>query len=702
VDGEVTTVGSGYPRLTDGLAVIPVASGFVVDGGRRREHFSGRTASAVFPRLLPMLDGTRPIPEVAQALGLPATAVQRVVEMLCERGVVRTHPAPAEAGRNLTTMRIFLRRVLPAGHGERVDRRLGAARVRVSGTGAIADLVMELLRRSGVGEVTAPPDRSAPTLVVDVSSGGAEAQSPGHHAGVPVLPVRRLPGRVLIGPLSNVPGVGCERCRPARPHDDDTVDGPVAPAGELASAGLAAGLAVGAALRFLAGQGTSAALDGVVVAGPTGVLGVRRAARAGDCPHCGTIAPGLESEELSETLSDHVAHAPSASWGIDEPDLSHRLAHARAYLTQPRFSAPPHRAVRTREERRAADLRWMLTGGGGRARGLDVPAWQPFRAAATGCPGSTRAYLLGDVRGTGPGVFYFDASSGEFVVLPGRPEFDPDRIVMVLTGDLPVLEPVLGDADRRVVYQDAGLAMARMRVLAGAAGWKAYAVPEPAGPLSALLELDPRREIVTAVVELEPSGKDGARNPPPRRPPRPPRMYGFTTGAVEARPVVQTVRAAMAGARQIADHVPSGEPALGCLLYARHIVGLPRGLYDLGADAGPSPLPHADPAPIEAAMADRELDAAAVVLFTGAPGAALAAEGEAGYRTLLGHAATTAGLLRDAAGASGLAAGLYSRLPGWLAAACTAAQRADLVLFGVALGHPAGSPAGREEEHIRW
>src|SRR5439155_11571890 len=149
---------------------------------------------------------------------------------------------------------------------------------------------------------------------------------------------------------------------------------------------------------------------------------------------------------------------------------------------------------------------WMFTGGRWGSRRPGAPVRQPCDTATAGCPGSTRAYLLGDVSGTGHGSYHVDGASGEFVVLPGSPDAavrDPGRLVVALTADLPVLEPVLADASRRVAYQDAGLVLARMDVLARATGRRAYAGPEMDG-VSELLDLSPGREIVTLLADLEP------------------------------------------------------------------------------------------------------------------------------------------------------------------------------------------------------
>jgi hypothetical protein len=354
----------------------------------------------------------------------------------------------------------------------------------------------------------------------------------------------------------------------------------------------------------------------------------------------------------------------------------------------------------------------MLAGAAGPVRRRDGSPGQPCRAPAAGCPGSTRAYVLGNLTGAEPGVHYYDGSSGELVVLPGRPAADagrPERLSVVLTGDLPALEPVFGPASRRVAYQDAGVVVAQLDACARASGRRVSARRDPVDGLTALLDLDPEREIVTAVVDLHPGGVDG---PPPAPTARRrisgllrglPLTYRYDDRPVEADVVARLAGAGHAGAGALWGRPAGLAPALNCLLYARNVAGLPYGLYTIGTASRPDPLPETRPDAIEAHLRDRDANPAALLIFTGALAETLAACGAPGYPALLAEAATAASLVRLAAGRAGPATGLFARLPGWLAAASVpGGPHGHRVLYGAAIGHPPAHPHEQEMEQIPW
>ncbi len=747
-------MGTGYPRLVDGLAAVPVETGYVIEGGPCRELFAGRTARELFPRLLPMLDGTRAVPRIAAELGLAEDGLFRVLEVLRQRRMLDLLPAPQAAPAGPDPMRTFLRRSLPARWAE-ADGRLRAAVAGVTGTGVLADLVARLLSRSGVGRVVrlggAVGDGTTVTdpdvrLVVAVASG----PGPGPLApSVPVLLVRPRTGRILVGPLVDPAIGGCGRCAAADPHADAAGDRttrslPAGDAGLVAvAAGLvavAAGLAAGGALRHLAGRDAAPVGEGILDVGQDRAPQPRPVSRRPDCPDCGVPGVALDGEARDAYAYEYAARTPGGGWEVDRL-ADDSTAPPRAYLTQPRLPAPPGQEL----------LRmFAATGRGGRRR--DAPASQPCRAPAVGPPGSTRAYLLGDLFGTGPGVYHLDGASGEFVALPGDPTAtlpggrttalpsDPSAAVpsdpsaalpgdptaaagpagargpvLVLVGDLPALEPVLGTASRRAAYQDAGVVLAQVVADAGGVGRNGFARYGPVAGLSALLDLNPEREIVTAVLDLEPAPGPGRR---PRRPApiRPtPITYRFDDRPVPADLVLRLAGQGQAATDAMWSRDPGPVPVTRCLLYARALDGLPGGLYQLdGADA--RPLGPVRPGPIESCLADRDTAPAALLLFTAELAADLATHGASGYPTLLTRAAAGAALVRLAAAGTPLAAGLFARLPGWLAAAALpGALRGHRVLYGCALGrpldpappasHPRQEPASRprqEQERIPW
>src|SRR5690606_22044671 len=97
-----------------GTALAPTRAGWVADGGPRRELFSGRAADLLFPRLLPLMDGTRSMREMAATLGIAPAHVHRVAALLRQRNLLRLLRAPADSGPVYTDpMSTFLRRCVP-------------------------------------------------------------------------------------------------------------------------------------------------------------------------------------------------------------------------------------------------------------------------------------------------------------------------------------------------------------------------------------------------------------------------------------------------------------------------------------------------------------------------------------------------------------------------------------------------------------
>ncbi|QFY07772.1 DUF742 domain-containing protein [Nonomuraea phyllanthi] len=226
---------SRYASRTDGLAFVPVRDGYVVDGGARQEHVTGRLARELFPALLPLLDGTRTVEEIAGVLGLPLPYVREVVARLAERDLVRLHAASTPQHRS-PPMRVFLRRSYPGADG--IWQRLRTSSVAVSCGRPLTGLVSGLLRQSGVGPLG--HGAGTPDLAVGV---------PANHAA-PVLPVRVTATAVSIGPL-------------VRPDD---AAGHGAESGECdpVLAGVAAGVIAGIVVRVLGGHGERHAEERIV------------------------------------------------------------------------------------------------------------------------------------------------------------------------------------------------------------------------------------------------------------------------------------------------------------------------------------------------------------------------------------------------------------------------------------------------------
>lgn len=198
-----------YPRLNEGLAFIPVAGGYVVEGGERRQTLTGRLARDVLPVLLPLLDGSR----TADELGLPPVLVSALVRL----GLVRLLDKPwTPDPDDSAALRVFLRRSFPPERADGVWRRLRTSRVAVVGRHRLRGLITAVLAQSGV-------EVGPCSSVIAVNEPGVDA----------LLHVSAGSSTVSVG--SVVPDAG-EDC-------------------SAALAGAAAGMVAGIALRMLGGHG---------------------------------------------------------------------------------------------------------------------------------------------------------------------------------------------------------------------------------------------------------------------------------------------------------------------------------------------------------------------------------------------------------------------------------------------------------------
>jgi hypothetical protein len=681
------------PRLLDGLALIPVDDGYLADGGPRRELLSGRAVRDLFPRLLPLLDGGHPATEIAASLGEPAQRIERVLALLQQHNLL--DPAPRPADPRPDPMRTYLRRSLLGGSGDRVLDKLAAARVVVLGPHRIGNALTELIRRGAVSDVALNSERTnGASLVIDARLPGDESADRADHAA-PWLPVRYRAGTVYIGPLRGVTVQPCSSCTGgSQPADTWESAG-------VAVLGTACALVASSALRFL-GHGTTRLARRVIEVTDPGAPYVERVvAPRPDCASCGQPAARLDALALAEFEYEHGAEPPQRGWDPEPAPRADRCdaAPSKAYLSP---AGIPTRLL----SGAGKTIAWLLTRTVGQARpraaGTDTGSldfWVPSAAP----PGSTRAYVLGDITAGGPRIHYFDAPADAFVALPGTPaRMLGARFFIVFTGDSTVVGPELGPAGRRALHQDAGLAVAQLAVCAAAMGWRMRAGGDLTGELAASLDLEPSREFITSIVELSPGVRPSTTATGDRLSRwlrRVPLVYRFSGRPVAGESVIAL--AARALERTDAIWTEPGGPAaqLSCLLYARRVDGLEPGLFDVAADT--TVRPHGDrrTMSMEKHLDDRALDPPAMLFFTGNLARTLAADGAPGYPRLLAKAATAAGLVRLAAAdpamrrKAPLVAGLFAGFPSLLAGAS--------VFYACGVGHPAMN-APPEAGAVAW
>jgi bacteriocin biosynthesis cyclodehydratase domain-containing protein len=137
------------PLLAPWYRLVRADGALVLEHGHRVLRLDGAAVEELLPRVLPLLDGTRPIADIAAALGAAdEEPVRHAVGVLAEAGVVVDGP-PAECGAELRATAHLLaaeRGASPAA----VAGRLADAAVGVVGSSAAAGEATRLLRRSGV------------------------------------------------------------------------------------------------------------------------------------------------------------------------------------------------------------------------------------------------------------------------------------------------------------------------------------------------------------------------------------------------------------------------------------------------------------------------------------------------------------------------------------------------------------------------
>jgi hypothetical protein len=717
-----------FPRLLEGLVVAACQDRCVIDGGPRTELFIGPVAGELLPQLLALLDGTRPLAEIAKQLDLTPEYAGQLIGSLQALGLVVLTAEPAGQAAS-PPMPAFLRRSVPSGFGDVAHQRIRRSRVAVHGDTALAHQLADLLEQSGVGAVeragrTEPGGMHDLIVVVAADGGtGLDRAWPGPGAGAPWLAVLARQDQVQVGPMFNVPGGGCWPCALAhhqakRQACPEPGPGPA----EVFLAGLGAARAAATALGYLGGYGSLASRADVTALrpGPDGSPG-RALPRRPDCPSCGRPGVRLEEQAAAEFGRQLAPGAPP--WGAElqplERDPRLALDPVRRFLLAPRLPRPPAGSL---GDAMKHTIPLLLE----RSAGVVRPSSRPDRPAARWAPsagdlGLTRAYVLGDLTGAGPGAYYFDGQANVFAVLPppGTAAIWDRGVQIVLAGDVPMAVDRLGDAGRQVTCLDAGFTLAQLFLFGRVHGWRLRAHRKPAQDLASVLELDPEREPLIAVAEARPeldsrcqaAPEPGlAAVPAPRlaRLVRRPQAYRFTDRSVNAETLRAVLMAAQADAARLWQH----GPATRCVLYARDVTGLPRGCYAL-TRAGWRPSWSAREAGLlEGYLQDRRLDPPALLLMTGDLLAALADLGAAGGPALAARCAALANLVRLTAATAGLDTGLLSRIPaewwppgGWpgqRTRPLDGSARPDRVFCGCAIGHAAAGQPGGAETGIRW
>jgi bacteriocin biosynthesis cyclodehydratase domain-containing protein len=210
-----------FPYLAPWYRIATADDEVVLEYGQRIICLAGRAGAVLMPVLLPLLDGTRTLDEIVEALGQPARpAIEAALERLDEHDLLLDGPPlPDDVPAPLSATAEFLASLRP---GEVTPREmaatLGSRSVAVVGTGPVAAEVGQQLRRGGVAVrredtisrdadlfVCAPAPAELPTL------GAWNAQALA--SGQPWLQILPFDGRYAsIGPFYIPDETCCYEC----------------------------------------------------------------------------------------------------------------------------------------------------------------------------------------------------------------------------------------------------------------------------------------------------------------------------------------------------------------------------------------------------------------------------------------------------------------------------------------------------------
>jgi SagB-type dehydrogenase family enzyme len=506
------------PALRSGLAIVPVHGGVIVEGGARRQRFSGTSAADLLPRLLPLLDGTRDRPALCREFDLSEQALDHVLGLLDDRGLLE----PEGAGQETGEVAAFFSRTAAIGwsqypSGSAARRALRDWQVLISAPAPVLDLLSADLRSVGVGTVTPWTGScvaSQNSLVIvyetepDDLAAVVEACGP---AGVPVLRCNIGTEAVEIGPWFDSGYTCCPDCfhRGHRHAFPQWTPRPPMLDTDTATSVLTSIVTVEVLLRtvWIGGYGPRnlRCID----------LGTRSESRylvapEGDCPRC-ALPQRVNSADTFATYEWHVQQIPSDLVPNKQsvpPPVADPTPVRISYASCPRvplssvpdsddaavFSRLMHRTVGRMPD---SGRRWTPTGG-------DL--------------GSVELFLLTDMGWPGlPGnVFKYDPDDDTLLavradhqaiadLLPGTGlPVDDIRGLMVFTGAVWRLAPKYGPFALRLTHLDSGCATTQLSLLAAETDLAVRFATGRYLQFTEALELDRRTEIVTAVAGIYP------------------------------------------------------------------------------------------------------------------------------------------------------------------------------------------------------
>ncbi|MFD8881600.1 hypothetical protein ACFV0H_03625 [Streptomyces erythrochromogenes] len=530
------------PALCRGLVVVPFADGILVEGAPTRQVLRGAAARDLAARVLPLLDGTRDVAQLAQQTDAPVQHIEQVVALLYTCGLLEEGAGDDEVD---DPAAVFWSRSLDS---TRVNRNAAEAMKLLTGTrvavvtdGGTGERLRDALSDNGFGDVELVDSAAAlsgvPDLLVAVDEGGrselGETARWCAARGVPMLPAH-LHGAILdLGPYID-PGFTIsfgEADRQRRAHPPEAR--PEAAGGNAVHT-MATALITGQVTAIASRVGAVSVLRGMVrtdleswrqdmyvMAPVPDHTDSRSSLTAADVP----LALAFETSVAFPPRKllnprDHQMHYKPGNIALQHE--SKRWPSART-LTLPRTGIHPQAPLEPSGTASAgqvglAHLASLLLLAVGRqeesAPGRpSVPRWAP----TGGNLGSANLHaVVRDVEGVPAGFWGYDSAAHRLARLPDA--VDPARVsgadaaaTLVLTGSLARVASKYSTFAWRIVHLDGGVAIAQLAHAARSFGLRARPLDRWDDlALAAAFDLDLDAEPITGVVELRPFIADEA------------------------------------------------------------------------------------------------------------------------------------------------------------------------------------------------
>jgi len=492
----------------------------LIEGTGSRRVLSGRSARRILPDLLPLLDGTRGLPELAQALALQESRVRAVLVLLFSCGLLQQGPIDVA---HRSPQEVLLSRLLDTTRANvnvgQAQQRLADGLVEIVAPDAVHAAIAAELTDLGISVAAANLEnhQMAGTLAVvwvddDDRPAAARAAQQSRERGVPVLLMSAGGDELTFGPYSATDYGACVDCYLAQTR--------ITRAEPLTAQviAIAAALVAVEIVALIARVGTPLSLRGRarvdLGAGHTG--NTYLAPRPG-CRTCGDPCLPVQDPPIAYQYETSVAFPPRRL--VNPRDHQHHFEAANVALQfdsteypgrftidlpDPGGSAPAgDRSVTL------AQLGTLLAGSCGLKEPIPDRASKLRRWAPTGGNlGSPTAYLVvNDVVGLDSGCYAYVPVGHRLARLGPRPvaasgELDAP-VTIVFTGALLRVAKKYRTFAYRVIHLDAGVALAHLLLLSRLCGVEFANVPQ--WDDRALLEtfgVDRNVEAVTAVASI--------------------------------------------------------------------------------------------------------------------------------------------------------------------------------------------------------